>query len=213
MNLFLLLVYIPFVLSASSSISHPHTGVVTPFKPGKPDVKLGKKAESLLASGSPYKTQLMSGARGRGLVVQDIAAPSTVVWSRILDFDHYTEMVPRTVISENYGVKGGRDREIKTRMKLSAMVTQIEFFIRHMYYPSKNSLVWTLDYTRKSDIDDSCGFWYVIPHPTKPNWSRVYYSVEVSMFDWVPKVVIDILSKKALTEATGWVKKQSEVRL
>lgn len=33
------------------------------------------------------------------------------------------------------------------------------------------------------------------------------------MFDWVPKVVIDILSKKALTEATGWVKKQSEVRL
>lgn len=95
---------------------------------------------------------------------------------------------------------------------LSVVVTKMEFFIRHQYYPSKNSLTWTLDYSRQSDIDDSCGFWYVIPHPSKPNWTRVYYSVEVSMFDWVPKVVIDILSKKALTEATGWVKKHSEVR-
>jgi hypothetical protein len=47
MNLLLLLLYIPFVLSASSSISHPHTGVVTPFKPGKPDVKLGKKVRTM----------------------------------------------------------------------------------------------------------------------------------------------------------------------
>ena len=109
----------------------PHTHTLTHTHP-TPSPPQHTQAESLLASGVPYKTQLMSGARGRGLVVQDIAAPSTVVWSRILDFDHYTEMVPRTVISENYGVKGGRDREIKTRMKLSAMVTQIEFFIRHM---------------------------------------------------------------------------------
>ena len=30
------------------------------------------------------------------------------------------------------------------------------------------------------------------------------------MFDWVPGIVMDILSKKALTEATGWVKKEAE---
>ncbi|GMI21256.1 hypothetical protein TrRE_jg5873, partial [Triparma retinervis] len=131
---------------------------LTPFKAGKPDVKLDAKAEALLSSGSPYKTQIKSGSRGRGLVVQDVAAPHDVVWSRILDFDHYTSMVPRTVLSENYSVRGGREKEIKTRMKLSVVVTQMEFFIRHVHYPSKNSLTWTLDYDRKSDIDDSCGF-------------------------------------------------------
>jgi len=60
----------------------------------------------------------MNGNTGRGLVVQDIASPSSVVWGRILDFDHYTSMVPRTVISENYSVRGGGVKEIKTRMKL-----------------------------------------------------------------------------------------------
>ena len=72
-------------------------------------------------------------------------------------------------------------------------------------------MTWTLDYERKSDFDDSCGYWYVIPHPDNPEqWTRVYYSVEVSMFDWVPKFVVNFLSTKALTDATAWVKKYSE---
>lgn len=85
-------------------------------------------------------------------------------------------------------------------MALSVVVTKMEFFIRHIYYPGKNSLVWTLDYDRNSDIDDSCGFWYVVPHPTRKGASRVFYSVEVSMFDWVPGIVMDILSKKVSGE-------------
>jgi hypothetical protein len=31
------------------------------------------------------------------------------------------------------------------------------------------------------------------------------------MFDWVPAFVVDFMSKKALTDATGWVKKYSEM--
>lgn len=52
---------------------------------------------------------------------------------------------------------------------------------------------------------------YVVPHPDKVGWSRVFYSVEVNMFDWVPKFVTDFMSSKALTDATGWVKKYSEL--
>ena len=40
------------------------------------------QAESLLASGKPYQTQIKNGNKGRGLVVQDINAPSDVVWGR-----------------------------------------------------------------------------------------------------------------------------------
>ena len=36
------------------------------------------------------------------------------------------------------------------------------------------------------------------------------FKVEVSMFDWVPKFVVDFMSTKALTDATAWVKKYSE---
>ena len=91
----------------------------------------------LLKNGKPYSTQVKTGNRGRGLVVQDINAPPSVVWDTILNFDNYASMVPRTNLSENYGVSGGNPRTIKTRMKLSVVVTKMEFFIKHLYYPRK----------------------------------------------------------------------------
>ena len=89
---------------------------------------------------------------------------------------------------------------------------KLEFYVKHFYYPSLNSLTWTLDYEKLSDLDDSCGYWYVIPHPDdRLERTRVFYSVEVSMFAWVPRFIVELMSSKALTEATGWVKKFSEL--
>ena len=150
--------------------------------------------------------------------MQDIDAPPDVVWGRILDYDNYSKMVPKTVESKNYDVvdvtptkKDPLEQIIYTRMKVGFPVLKLEFFIKHLYYPSLNSLTWTLDYTKNSDFNDSCGYWYVIPHPDNEEKTRVYYSVEVSMFDWVPKFVVEFMSTKALTDATGWVKKYSEL--
>jgi hypothetical protein len=188
---------------------------VTPFSPGDPKVNLDKEALKILELGKPYQTQIQSGASGRGLVVQDIHAPTDIVWGRILDYDHYADMVPKTSESKNYDVqnKGGKDHRqtIFTKMKVGFPMVKLQFFVKHEYYPNLNSLTWTLDYGKKSDFDDSCGYWYVIPHPTKKNWTRVYYSVEVSLFDWIPKFVVQFMSKQALTEATGWVQKFSEL--
>ena len=152
-------------------------------------------------------------------MVQDVHAPTDVVWGRILDYDNYSKMVPKTVESKNYKIdkvkptkKDPLSEIIFTRMKVGFPMLRLEFFVKHLYYPSLNSLTWTLDYTKTSDFDDSCGYWYIIPHPERPkSWSRVYYSVEVSMFDWVPKFVLDFLSTKALVDATAWVKKFSEL--
>jgi len=193
---------------------------VTPFKPGDPNVKLDGKALKIISAGRPYQTQIQSGSGGRGLVVQDVHAPTDVVWDRILDYDHYADMVPKTAESENYKViehkssrKDPLEQTIYTRMKVGFPMIKLEFFIKHMYYPSLNSLTWTLDYTKKSDFDDSCGYWFVTPHPDYPDtWTRIYYSVEVSMFDWIPKFIMEFLSSKALTDATDWVKKYSEAK-
>lgn len=97
--------------------------------------------------------------------------------------------------------------------KVGFPMLKLEFFVRHfLYIEHHKSLTWTLDYTKESDFDDSCGYWYIIPHPDDPEGkTRLYYSVQVSMFDWVPKFVVDFMSSKALTDATAWVKKYSEI--
>ncbi|KAL7530993.1 hypothetical protein ACHAWF_003593 [Thalassiosira exigua] len=167
------------------------------------------------------QTQVQTDDSGRGLVVQDVDAPTHVVWDRILDFDHYADMVPKTADSKNYKVVPHKpskannflEKEIYTRMKVGFPMLKLEFFVRHFLYIQQHKcLTWTLDYTKESDFDDSCGFWYILPHPDDPEErTRLYYSVAVSMFDWVPKFVVDFMSSKALTDATAWVKKYSEL--
>lgn len=191
---------------------HPHDGKVSPFSAGNPNIKLSDEAVEVLEAGSPFKTQIQDGSTGRGLVVQDVHATTDIVWEKILDFNQYNTMVPNTVFSENYREESNDEHKvIFTQMQVGFPMLKLKFFIRHEYHPKLNSLTWTLDYDRKSDLDDSCGFWYVVPHPTKPQWSRVYYSVDVAMFDWVPSFVVKFMSQQALTEATGWVKKYSEI--
>lgn len=191
--------------SAGGSGAHPHQGVVQPFSAGDPGVKIDKAAEKVLEQDKPYQTQIQSGSGGRGLVVQDVRAPTHIVWDRILDFNSYSKMVPKTMESQIYKrEKAGRAgaERIWVRMKVGfTPAPRLTFFVKHLYQPQLNSMTWTLDYSRKSDFDDSCGYWYVVPHPQNKDWTRVYYSVEVSMFSWVPKFVVDFMSKQALTDA------------
>jgi len=193
---------------------HPHQGVIKPVAGGDPGITLDADALKMLQAGNPYQTLTQSGRSGRGLVVQDIKAPVDVVWEHILDFDYYSQMVPKTAESETYKTEdlGDGRKRFWVRMMIGFPMLKIQFFTSHLYDPVRNSLIWTLDYTRKSDLDDSVGFWYVIPHPDNPNrWTRLYYSVDVLIFPWMPQFVVDYLSNKALTDATAWVKKCSEL--
>jgi len=197
---------------------HPHRGKTEPFDisdlPGIiPDVTVDEEAQTILASGKQYQTKLRKGQYGQGIVVQDIQAPTVIVWDTILDFDNYKEMVPKTIESEIYQMEelpGGQKR-ILVRMVVGWPLIKFEVFFDHIYDAGNNALTWTLDYDRKSGFDDSVGFWYVLPHPQHPEGrSRVFYSVQGSMFAWVPGFVVDFMSKQALTDATEWVKEYSE---
>jgi hypothetical protein len=195
---------------SANNQAHPHQGIVQPFQAGDPKVKLNKAAEKLLNQGKPYQTQIQSSsAEGVGLVVQDVEAPTDVVWGRILDFNSYHKMVPKTMESQIYKRKpegrGGAER-IWVRMKVGfTPAPKFTFYVNHLYQPKLHSMTWTLDYTRKSDFNDSCGYWYVIPHPKNKHWTRVYYSVNVSMFKWVPQFVVDFMSKQALVDAVRMI--------
>ena len=131
MNMFILAILavlgLQSVVNASSFTEpHDHNGIVPPFTPGDPKIPLDKKALAVLATGKPYQTQIESATGGRGLVVQDVDAPTDIVWGRILDYDNYSKMVPKTIESKNYEVvdvkptkKDPLSQIIFTRMKVS----------------------------------------------------------------------------------------------
>lgn len=212
--------FISFVECSSFNQPHPHQGLVAPYEPKAPKIDLNKKALALLEDGKLFKTQIAKeGGGGRGIVVLDVNAPTATVWSRILDYDNYAKMVNGCTSSKNYNVIQHKpsksnsflSQTIYTRMKIGLSVIQLEYFIKHQYHPKLNVLTWTLDYDKTSDLDDSVGYWYIVEHPSKgSNWSRVYYSVDVALPDWLPGFAKDFFSTKALTDATSWVKKESE---
>jgi hypothetical protein len=198
---FLFLLLLSQYVLLSTAEAHPHTGKVTPFQAGDPGVQLNGSALKTLSSGKPYSTQIQSAAGFRGISVQDVQAPTDVVWGKILDFDRYDKMAPKTAESEIYrteNLRGGQKR-IWVRMKVGNPMLKLQYFVNHLYDPHKHSMTWTLDYSNKSDFDDSAGHWYVARHPDRPDHTRIHYSVEVSMFPWVPQFVMDIMSKQALT--------------
>lgn len=204
--------FVYYTHAASFDEPHGHRGKATPYQPGDPKIQLDSRARKILDLGNPYQTQIIQGASGRALCVQDIAAPPKQVWSKILDLDNYSNYISMLSYSKNYHVEETREKStIFTQMTIRLPLGfKITYFIQHHYFPALKSLTWALDYNKKSDLDDTVGFWYVLEHPYKKNWSRVFYSVELRIFDWIPGYIKDIISRKALSEATGWVKSESE---
>jgi hypothetical protein len=149
------------------------------------------------------------------MVVQDVNAPTDVIWDRILDFNSYAKMVPKTIESEIYKRERLEQEQelIWVRIKAGYSMLKWQFFLELLYDPRQNSMTWTLDQSNKSDLADNYGLWYIIPHPDNPSCrSRLYYSrVELGAFSWLPQIAFDFITKDALTDATGWVKKYSEL--
>ena len=123
---------------------------------------------------------------------------------RILDFEKYDQMVSGVNHCANYAqCDDGGLRTIKSAYQIQALHMKFNYFMEHTYDPAQQCLTFHLDYDRKSDLDDSVGYWYV--QPTSPDACRVYYSCECKLRGWVPGPVYDMLTKKALQRATTWV--------
>ena len=80
-----------------------------------PKIPLDGAALAKLKKGQPVKKQINAAggkSGGRGIVVQDVHAPSSVVMDRILDFKKYPQMVPNVAKCENYAQR----RMVNVRM-------------------------------------------------------------------------------------------------
>jgi len=198
------------VLGAAESQPHYHTGKLTPYEIGPPSLLLSAKDEGRLRSGKAVMQALVSddGQAHRMIMVQDIPAPSSVVMERILDLNAYDRMVAGVDRCVTYASNDlGATRTIKSTYEISALHMRLKYFVEHTYDPEASCMVFRLDYSRRSDLDDTVGYWYV--EDTGAAASRVYYSCECKLRGWVPGPVYNMLTKEALKKATTWVCSES----
>ncbi|MCP4500977.1 MAG: hypothetical protein GY822_13545 [Deltaproteobacteria bacterium] len=196
--------------SPAQAEAHDHKGVLQPFKGAPPQVKLSAADETRLAKGKSVRKQAKSEGGGRGMVIQDIHADVKTVWSRITDYAKYPTMVDDVTECSTYkGADISKD-VIYARFVIGGFGFSLEYFIKHTFKPKQGYMTWTLDYDKKSELDDSVGYWYVVKHPLKTGWTRVYYSVDVRVGSWVPGLIEDMIADKGLEKATSWVRLESE---
>ena len=197
----------------AENLPHEHQGILTPYS-GEPQFPpLSAKDMKRLRQGKVLTKKQLLGDSKRALVVFRVGADSATTWSVIRDFAFYPEWIKDIKSTQVYRRE---DAVIYVRFdaqnKYSGPST---WFARHDY-PQANERqwgTWTLDYDRRSDLDDSVGYWRVIPVEDDPEQSIVMYSATLKLKSKVPGFIVGIIVKTRLKQATVWVKEQSEARM
>eukprot|EP01041_Mallomonas_annulata_P006182 gene6181-12518_t len=211
-SIILFFVFVDVIQGASKSRPHPHSGMLEPYD-GKPiPVTVSSDQESKLNAGQPVVFKDFKTFGGRGIVIQDINASPKICLDTICDIASYPKKVPRVKKLEIYEQKKLANGTMLTgaRMDVSVVGARFSYFLKLKREPKYSTYTWTLDYKYNSDFDDNVGHWQVMKHPKKKDWSRVLYSTKVQLGAWVPKFVVNVIIKSALTESTTWVKRESE---
>eukprot|EP00930_Biecheleria_cincta_P102413 TRINITY_DN94138_c0_g1_i1.p1 TRINITY_DN94138_c0_g1~~TRINITY_DN94138_c0_g1_i1.p1 ORF type:complete len:237 (-),score=41.24 TRINITY_DN94138_c0_g1_i1:101-811(-) len=184
-----------------------------PFSRGRPSSIPMATAEAALSQGKPWFFSAVAGSVGTGKAVIDVDAPTDVVWRQLLDFSSYPKKVNMLSNCEVYKREKDRKSERIFARFVSPVLPGYKFVYHcdHTFEPAKQSITWTLDWNKKNDMDDVQGHWHVEPHPSNKDQSRVFYEVKLQAPRYLPRMVIDVLTKKAIQDATTWVRKFSEL--
>lgn len=186
---------------------HEHQGIFAPFGNAPPRIVLSTDELGLLDSGSYVIRQIKTKDGGEGTIFQDIEAPINQVWKNIFSFNRYRDWVPYV---DNVEVYEKTSTLLKADFKITTFGMGYRYFINHQIFPELHYLHWSLDYSRASEIDDVVGYWYLQTHPDDKRLTRVQYSVNIKLKNWVPGFIQSIMTKNGLIDATTWLKKVSE---
>ena len=203
-----ILMFASAALAADAGKPHPHQGLLKPYDAGPLDITLDDEKLKDLAKGDLVIITIEDeDTGGRGIAIQDIAAPPDTVWSRIRGFANYPEWVGPVKEAEIYRTEGN---DTFTRTKISGFLYKYEYFLINTWHPEHAMLTWVMDYDRYSDFDDCVGVWFVEAHPDKEGWSRAWFSSDLKLRAKIPGFLMGFIKKQGLKDATSWVKEQSE---
>lgn len=208
-----IMIFLMIAEGASKNKKHSHQGVLEPFDAKPLPFVLTSDQDRNLESGQPVVCQDIKGLGGKGFVIQDIDACPSICLELITDVAKYPGRVPRIQKVEVYDQKKFKNGTILTGAKFDLRFAGIPFssYFKLIEETKFNTFRWTLDYQYASDFDDNVGLWVVMKHPKKQGWSRVSYSTKMSVFPWIPKMVINLIVKSALTDSTRWIVREAEL--
>jgi len=197
--------------AANDKAPHFHQGKLAPYEIGPPSLMLSSDDETELRAGNPIMQTVVAddSCTRRLIMVRDIEAPAQVVMGRILDIKNYPRMVQGVDRVRNYLEASNPDgtQEVRSVYDIHVLHFKLRYFMKHVYDPAQRCLVFHLDYERQSDLDDSVGYWFLMPQGRST--TRVFYSCDTKLRGWFPAPVYNLLGKAALKQATTWVHGES----
>ena len=193
-------------VASDSNAHHQHQGIISKFIDPDPAL-LSSDEQTVLLSGQPVFQQTRLNNIARGTAIFDVAADRKTVWQVINSFQNYPEWIEEMSETKIYMSEG---RNIYVDFIISVYMVDIQYFIKFDYQPEKGFMTWTLDYNRKSDLDDTAGYWVVYPSSADTRKTRVEYSVDLRIGPGIPDFIETILADKGIQNASQWVKKVAE---
>jgi hypothetical protein len=195
-------------VTAEQNPPHQHSGLLQPYRGAPPRIVLTRADRELLAQGKAVYKSLDYADGVRVAAVFRVAAEPALIWSLLKDFESYPEWIDDVLETEVYRRV---DDQIFVRFRVKYGPGELSYFAYHRYPGERLGWgTWTLDYSRKSDLNDTVGYWRVDPAPDAPGSSYVTYSATVRWSDWLATLFSDVIARRGLRVATEWVKIQAE---
>ena len=194
--------------AASADEPHGHQGLLTPISSAPTGVALTEAERETLKAGKHIERHTKSENGGSGIAVQYIKATPADIWATILSYHRYKGWVKNVVDCSVYR-KDGNDLYVD--MQTSILGFKSRIFTKNTVRKDLGYMSWNLDYERKSDVNDLVGYWRVEPVKELPGTTRLEHSNSV-MIKGVPGFLVNYMTRDALSEGTGWVKREAEKR-
>lgn len=169
--------------------------------------RLSREDIGHLTDGKIVQRQTRDGVTGNGFVVMDLEASPETVWSLLLDFERYPEMIS-TVRSA--ALRPGSTLE-RARATFVLSKFLLEVNVVHQFDRRRQQLRFCLDSASQNLImKQADGFWYVetpdVAEGLKPGHVRIWFGASIRVSRIVPRWVTDYAAQRALRRATAWLR-------
>jgi len=187
---------------------HPHQGLLMPYLIEPPKVQLSDAQQSLLEAGQTVLMRQKVTDGQRGVSIFRVTASVDTIWATIKNFRAYPQWIEEIDDIEIYFNFGN---STKVRFTAGGLFSNTVWYVDHDYPADGRAWgSWRLDYRFRSDIDDSVGYWRVLPVPGQPGISEVTYSADLKLRGFIASLFENSLIENSLKSASVWVKCESE---
>mgnify|MGYP003951744245 CR=1 FL=1 len=186
--------------------AHANQGLLKPFTSAPAAQTLSASDLAKLKKGDFIQRHSEGDGGGSGVAVQYIKASPEVIWSTILNYSQYKNRVKNVKSCSVYKRSGD---DIYVDMQSSVFGFGFGLYTRNTVKKDQGYMAWTLDYDRKSDVEDMVGYWRLESIQVSPPITKLEYSTQIKMRG-VPGFIVNYLTKDSLREGTAWVKLHSE---